>query len=381
VIGAGINGLAVAHGLRRRHTDARIAILERFDGPASFHASSHGQLRIIRSAYPTVLEAKGMLRALQEWRLFEDELGAPLIHFQRMCFFGPPNGAIEDYADAVTRVAADRPDLAVRQIDVPAARRLYPQFRFQSDSVVLDDRTAGTIFASETIRRLAAHLTEAGVELRYSTCVDGIERVPDGYRVHTDHGDVRSHKLVVASGPWIEQLVSCPPGRATPIRQTVAYLRVEGLPTGTAIGEFPTWAHLGSRVNPLHYGLPAHGGQGLKVARHVTDAPATDLELDDQTADPAVALALVDFVRKHFVVTDVELLETERCMYTCSADENFIVDWLDESRQGMIIGAGSGHMFKWAPLVGRMVTDMLTDGEPGYDEGRALLPSWSLKPG
>ena len=262
VIGAGINGLAIAHCLRRRHPDARIAILERFDGPASDQASSHGQLRIIRSAYPTVLEAKGMLSALQEWRLLEDELGGPLIHFQPMCFFGPPNGAIADYVESVTRVAADSPDLAVRQIDVPDARRLYPQFQFENDSVVLDDRTAGTIFASETIRRLAAHLTEAGVEFRYNTCVDGFERLTEGYRVHTDHGDVRSRQLVVANGPWIDQLVSCPPGRVTPIRQTVAYLRVEGLPTGTAIGEFPTWAHLGSGVNPLHYGLPRPRGAG-----------------------------------------------------------------------------------------------------------------------
>ena len=111
----------------------------------------------------------------------------------------------------------------------------------------------------------------------------------------------------------------------------------------------------------------------------MTDAAATDLELDDQTASPAAALELVDFVRNHFVVTDVELLETERCMYTCSTDDNFIVDWLDDSHQGMIVGAGSGHMFKWAPFVGRMVTDMLTDGEPGYDECRALLPFWSLQ--
>ena len=35
-------------------------------------------------------------------------------------------------------------------------------------------------------------------------------------------------------------------------------------------------------------------------------------------------------------------------------------------------------MFKWAPFVGRMVADMLTDGEPSLAEARALLPGWTL---
>jgi sarcosine oxidase len=379
VIGAGINGLAIAHCLRRRSPDAHIAVLERFAAPASERASSHGLIRITRSAYPTVLEVKGMFRALEEWRLFEDEVGGALIHFRPMCLFGTPHGAIADYAAAIAEVARDTPDLAVRQIDPSEARRLYPQFRFEKDSVILDDRTAGTIRASETIRRLVGRLEESGVELRYNTRVGGFERASDGYRVHTAAGDLRSRHLVVATGPWISQLVSCPPGRVTPIRQTVAYVRVEGLPTGTAIGEFPTWAHMGSGANPLHYGLPAHGGQGLKVARHVTDGPAVDLETDDLAADSTAALELVDFVRRHLVVTDVELVETERCMYTCGDTDKFIVDWLDESHQGVVVGAGTGHMFKWVPFVGRMVTDMLTDGQPSCDEARALLPVWSLK--
>ena len=378
VIGAGINGLAIAHCLRRRHPEAHIAVLERFAGPAPDRASSHGLIRITRSVYETVLEVKGMFRSLEEWRLLEDELGGALIHFRPMCLYGTPNGAIAGFVAAITEVLADAPDLAVRQIDASEARGLYPQFRFEKDSVVLDDRTAGTILASETVRRLVGRLKESGVELRYNTRVGGIERVSDGYRMHTDNGDLRSRQLVVATGPWIGQLASCPPGRVTPIRQTVAYVRVKGLPTGTAMGEFPTWAHLGTGANPIHYGLPAHGGQGLKVARHVTDGPAADLETDELAVDPTAALRLVDFVRKHLVVTDVELVETERCMYTCGDANKFIVDWLDESRQGVVVGAGSGHMFKWAPFVGRMVADMLTDGQPTYDEARALLPVWSL---
>jgi glycine/D-amino acid oxidase-like deaminating enzyme len=195
-------------------------VLERFAGPASDNASSHGQLRVTRSAYLNACEVMGMSH------------------------------------------------LAVRRLDLSQAAQQYPQFKFDKDAVILDDRTAGTILASETVKRLIERLTQTNVEVRYGTQVHGFERSREGYLLQTEEGGLETHRLVVAAGPWTPGLVPCAPGRITPIRQTVGYFRVAGLPTGTGIGEFPTWAHLGSGVNPIHYGLPAHAGQGLKVARH-----------------------------------------------------------------------------------------------------------------
>ncbi len=364
VIGAGIAGLAVAHGLRRRDAASRIAVLERFAGPAPARGSSHGLLRIIRSAYPTILETSAMRRCFLEWRRLEQDIGGPLIRLSPMCLYGAPSGVIADYAAAIEKVHAGTTNPAIRRIDACGARRLFPQFAFDDDAIVLEDRTAGILFASEIIRRLAETLARARVELRYDTQVLEIERESGGYRVHTDGGALRAHRLVVAAGPWTGGLVPCPAGRITPIRQTVAYVRVSGLPTGTAVGAFPPWAHVGDGANPIHYGLPAFAPQGLKVARHVTEGPATDPEPDDADADPAEADRLVDFVRSHLNVTGVELLGTERCMYTCGRDDRFILDWLDDSRRGIVLGAGSGHMFKWAPVD-------RPDGDPDADRRRA----------
>jgi len=379
VIGAGINGLMIAHSFLRRYPDAKVAILERFSGPAPKQASSHGLIRVTRSAYTNVSEVKGMVRSLEEWGLLEQEFDDTFIHFKPMCFFGPPNGEITKYLKAIQQVASDIPDPLVEQIDVTKARRMYPQFRFENDSVVLSDNTAGTIFASETIRRLVERLQAAGVNFMFNTLVQSFEYKSKMYQIVTNHGDYHAHQLVVAAGPWVNQIVTCPPNRVTPIRQTVAYVKVAGLPTSTRIGEFPTWAYLGSGVNPIYYGLPAYGQQGLKVAQHVTEGLASDLDIDIVPVNSSIAQSLVDFVRAHFMVENVELLETEHCMYTCGINDRFIVDWLDEHQQGMIVGAGSGHMFKWAPYIGRIVTNMLTDGEPGTNEARDLLPLWSLR--
>lgn len=378
VIGAGINGLAFAHRFNQCHPSARIAVLERFAHPAPSEASSHGLLRMTRSVYPTVSEVKGMSCSLKEWQILESEFDTTLIHYRPMCVYGKPSELFAGYVSAVAEVANEVPDLKVEQISLSKARHLFPQFRFEKETIILEDQTAGTILANKTITLLVEHLTKAGVEFHYGTEAFEIERHIDGYRVHTHKGEYLSQKLVAASGPWSNQILTCPPQRLKPMRQTVAYVSVKGLPTGTSVGNFPTWAYIGDGENPVYYGLPSYGGQGLKVAQHVADGPASDPDSNSLTADRDAALHLIDFVRERLVVTSAELLETESCMYSVGTDERFIVDWLDDTRQAVIIGAGSGHMFKWAPFIGQIVTDMLTDGRPSSVEARSLLPYWTL---
>ncbi|MDX1461032.1 MAG: FAD-dependent oxidoreductase [Xanthomonadales bacterium] len=378
VIGAGINGLAIAHALYRRHPGARLAIFERFHSAAPIQASSHGQLRITRSAYAGAREVKGMICALEEWRILERELGTRLIHFHPMCFFGHPDGAMMAYANAVAEAKARFPNLALRLIDVAEAAGAFPQFRFSPGTVVIEDQTAGIILASVTIRRLLDRLLEGGINVRCRTRIGRIEHASCGYRLQTDNGCLRTRRLVVAAGPWLRDLVPRLATAIIPIRQTVGYFRLEGLHGGTGIGEFPPWAHMGRSSDSFHYGLPAHRGQGLKVARHVTAGPASNLQVVDEEAVSAAAMELIEFVRNHFVASKVDLLEIEHCLYSCRSGENFVVDWLDDSCRAVVVGAGNGHMFKWAPFVGRAVADMLTEGEPSQSEARELLPAWAI---
>jgi sarcosine oxidase len=54
-------------------------------------------------------------------------------------------------------------------------------------------------------------------------------------------------------------------------------------------------------------------------------------------------------------------VRTERCFYDCTPDEDFVVD-----RVGPVaVGAGtSGHGFKFALLLGRMLADLADGGVP-----------------
>jgi sarcosine oxidase/L-pipecolate oxidase len=53
-------------------------------------------------------------------------------------------------------------------------------------------------------------------------------------------------------------------------------------------------------------------------------------------------------------------------MYSMTPDEDFVIDFLggEEFGRDVVVGAGfSGHGFKMAPAVGRILAEMALDGE------------------
>ena len=51
-------------------------------------------------------------------------------------------------------------------------------------------------------------------------------------------------------------------------------------------------------------------------------------------------------------------------MYTNSLDENFITDFLPDSNQNIIIATGfSGHGFKFVPVIGEIIKDLILEGK------------------
>jgi sarcosine oxidase len=56
---------------------------------------------------------------------------------------------------------------------------------------------------------------------------------------------------------------------------------------------------------------------------------------------------------------DGELVEVDVCPYDNTVDENFVVKRID----GIVVGAGtSGHAFKFGPLLGEQLAQLVLDG-------------------
>uniref|UniRef100_H2YDN6 FAD dependent oxidoreductase domain-containing protein n=1 Tax=Ciona savignyi TaxID=51511 RepID=H2YDN6_CIOSA len=78
---------------------------------------------------------------------------------------------------------------------------------------------------------------------------------------------------------------------------------------------------------------------------------------------------LVSLIKEYYPnLVPVPSLE-ESCIYSNTPDSDYILDRHPEY-QNIIIGAGfSGHGFKCAPVIGRILGDMATGIPPAYDLG------------
>ncbi len=140
----------------------------------------------------------------------------------------------------------------------------------------------------------------------------------------------------------------------------------------TTARALPTWA--GFVSGSFFYGFPYNdeGVTGLKVACHIS----THAEGMDQTVDPASLdracheadwLPVERFMQEHLPFAGLDRVAHRVCMYSSTADGHFVLDRHPEL-EGVVLGAGfSGHGFKFAPALGRVLADIV-DGAPGPAE-------------
>ena len=54
----------------------------------------------------------------------------------------------------------------------------------------------------------------------------------------------------------------------------------------------------------------------------------------------------------------------EKCWVSCTKDLNFILDWADPGEDQIFVSSCcSGHGFKFSPVIGKIVRDMIVEGK------------------
>ncbi len=374
MIGAGINGLAIAHFLSRI-PNLKIGLIEQFRIGHPY-GSSHGTSRITRSLYANPVYLKLIQRARKiDWPEWEKEIGSPLIFPNPGCFFG--NGkTFQDYA-AATLVAKGHKG-EVEELNMAQARNLFPQFRFGKTPFVLHDRSSGIVDVKKTMEGLADLCRKRSIELHEETKVLHIEKGEDPIRIQTNKGEFFAKRLAIAAGPWVAQLVPLFKNFLIPVRQTVGYFQLRGNQELYRLGTFPNWASIGDGDNQIYYGLPEFGSGilGIKVSRHTTVHESDD---PDQKNSPDTALrmrTLEKFVEENFVEPIEKIVHIESCFYTNAPKENFVLSLLPNDPRIAVSSPCSGHGFKFAPLNGRIIAELLLYGKtsvPEFEDSRSLF--------
>ncbi|KAG8520145.1 Peroxisomal sarcosine oxidase [Galemys pyrenaicus] len=365
VVGAGIQGCFTAYHLVRH--GKRVLLLEQFFLPHS-RGSSHGQSRIIRRAYPEDFYTQMMDECYRLWAQLEHETGTQLHRQTGLLLLGK-----QDNPELTTiQATLSRQRVAHQRLPPEELKQRFPNIRLTRGEVGLLDESAGVLYADKALRALQV----GAIQQRGGMVCDGekVMEINPGLpvRVKTTSGSYQAESLIITAGPWTNQLLR-PLGMELPLqtlRINVCYWR-EKVPGSYGMSQaFPCFLNLDLSLAPHPiYGLPSREYPGLmKVCYHhgnnadpeERDCPAAFSDLQD-------VQILSRFVRDHLPDLEPEPVVMERCMYTNTPDEHFVLD-RHPKYDNIVIGAGfSGHGFKLAPVVGKILYELSMKLTPSYD--------------
>jgi monomeric sarcosine oxidase len=356
VVGAGLLGSATAWALGARGVPA--LLLEQF-GLSHARGSSHGATRIFRLSHPEPGYVRMALAAGEAWARLAWEAGEQLVVTTGGLDAGPAAG---DCAAALRECGVDHGWLTARQI-----RDRFPGIAVRPGERMLFQPDSGVCLAGRAVTALQRLALRNGVSIRAHTPVLGIEAHDSQVVLRTPAGEISARVAVVTAGAWAEGLlagaVAAVPGLTATLQQVRYFAPRDASPWPTLI-EWPD-------ARPYWYAVPMVGSAaGVKVAAHVPGRAVDPRDGPFGEIDPAREDEAADYVRERLPGLEPAGLSPETCLYTMTADEDFVID-----RAGpVVVGAGcSGHAFKFGPLLGEVLADLALGTEPAIARERFSL--------
>jgi len=364
VIGLGAMGSAALLHLARR--GLHVAGLEQFE-PGHDRGSSHGETRIIRLGYFEHPSYVPLVRAaLPLWRALERDSGKALLRITGIIEIGVPDGTLV----AGTLHSARTHGLPHEVLDAATVMRRFPAFRLPPDFVGVLQPEAGILAPEPAIHAQIALALAAGAQLRSNERVHAIEPTLAGVRVVTDRAVIEARHAVVAAGPWLPQLL---PGFPVPLRvtrQVVGWFAPSD-PAIFAPDRCPIF--MIENTGGVFYGFPRGSKPGIKFAKHHHADEAVDPATPVRPMDAGDEALLRAALAAHLPSANGELLASQTCLYTMAPDGDFILDRLPGAPAIVVASPCSGHGFKFAPVIGEILADLVTEGTTRHDVSRFSL--------
>jgi sarcosine oxidase len=364
VIGLGAMGSAALHHLARR--GVRVVGIEQFT-PGHDQGSSHGETRIIRLGYFEHPSYVPLVRAaVPLWRALERETGTPLLQITGILEIGAPDGTLV----AGTLRSAQTHGLRHEVLDAAEVTRRFPVFRLPPHVVGVFQPDGGILAAEAAVEAQLALALAAGAEVRTHETVRAIEPASAGVRIVTDRGTITAGQAVVAAGGWIKQLLPDLPVPIRVTRQVVGWFAPSD-PALFARERCPVF--MIENPDGMFYGFPAGPRPGIKFAKHHHADEAVDPSAAARPMDGADEAVLRSALAAHVPAANGALLDAQTCRYTMTPDGDFILDRLPGAPAVIVASPCSGHGFKFAPVVGDIIADLVTQGATPHDISRFRL--------
>jgi sarcosine oxidase len=358
VVGLGAMGSSASYHLAK--SGKKILGLDRFTPPHAF-GSSHGQTRIIREAYfEHPLYVPLIRRAYELWTQMENESGEKLFQQTGGLMIGRLDGVIVSGA----RSSAEEHRLRYEMLSAGDVARRFPALRPGDDMVAVWEPRAGILFPETCVQ---AHLTAAlkhGASLHFKEQVLSWKPDSTGVRVMTSQGEYHAERLVLTAGSWINSLLPDSNLPFTVERQVLFWFETKSNPAQFHPERCPIhiWEH---EPTKFFYGFPDLGN-GVKVARHHEGEAANPDSINREVTVQEIE-TMRRLVKTFLPDADGPLRSSTVCMYTNTPDEHFFIDAHPNFPQVIIASPCSGHGFKFSPVIGEILSELLNSGKSRFD--------------
>lgn len=357
IAGGGIYGATLALSLASRgHT------VHLFDpGPLPHPAASSTDIsKVIRldygddEFYMALMEA-----AIAEWHTWNVAFGQPLYHPDGVIMMAraplaPGMHEHDSYQLLLKR--GHQP----RRLDPASLHNLVPAWHTDDYLDGYYNPEGGWAASGAVVERVLAWAHSAGAALHPGHTAVALAQSDTRITglVFADGSTFTADLTIIAAGAWSTKLLPHMADRLTVTGQPVWHLEVN--PAQFQPPHFFPWA--ADIRNTGWYGFPAQPSGLLKIANHglggpldpdgprlVTDAMTAHLRAFLQHTFPSLAAA--------------PIRSTRLCLYCDTWDGDFYLDF-DPDHPGLFVATGgSGHGFKFAPLLGVIAADVI-EGTP-----------------
>lgn len=354
IVGAGIFGTSAALELVKRGHP--VTLMD--PGPIPHVlASSTDISKVLRMDYGAdELYMELMAAAFEIWDGWNQEWGMPLFHQTGMLFLSAsPLDAAGYEHDSLQLLQAN--GHSTERLSIEQVNQRYPAWGTAGYAAAYFNPRAGWAESGEVVARLLAEGKRLGVQVRGGMAMERL--LEQGSRVAgvvtRDGQQLQADTTVVAAGSWTPTLLPHLADVMWAVGQPVFHFQVNE-PGAYQPPGFVTWA--ADIANTGWYGFPALGDGTIKVANHgpgkrqPADAP--------REVDPKDEQRFREFFRESLPgLADAPMVFNRLCMYCDTWDGNFWID-RDPQREGLVVASGgSGHGFKFAPMLGQIIADVV----------------------
>jgi len=357
VIGLGGLGSAAAYWLSRQAGNEVLG-LEQFElGHVRGESQDHS--RIIRLTYHNEQYVRFAQASYRTWAEMEDDAGEQVVVKTGELNFWPEKTTLveDDYNNSMAACG-----VPFERLDAVEMAKRFPQFRFPDDIHGIyqpDGGLVGAIKANDAHRRMARR---NGATLLNNMPVTSIRQVNGGYRVVAGGREFEGEKLIVAAGPWTNEVLKHF-GFQLPLQVTheqVSYFSSPHLDEFRP-DRFPVWIWM---ILDNFYGFPVYGAEGVKVAKD-RFAP---VDPNNRSFEPDARneKEVSDFVANHIPRAHGPVLYTKTCLLTHTPDVDFVLDKVP-GHPGVVCAVGATHAFKFASIIGRTLGDLVLKGKTEHD--------------